>query len=223
MKVFFYIACSFCVLLTACNEEKEKFSRNSSEVFAKHAYRVIGSVPAPLQTAPQQTAQTIQLSKHEYRSRRCSNVTDKELAIHLGCCTGNDAAIFSDYCAGAPAVKASGSVQKLSESDIEMEGDDVRNKADVLKVAQQRRPGIRHIYNKYLKKKPGFAGVVKMKFTIAPNGEIVSISMASSTTGFDEFDSEIKNNVSRWRFTQVESGSTTVTIPFIFSESSPEK
>lgn len=218
MKVFFYIACSFCVLLTACNEEKEKFSRNSSEVFAKHAYRVIGSVPAPLQNT-----ETTPSNRRDYiQSRRCTGVTDKELAIHLGCCTA-DAAVFPNYCGGAPAVVARGDVQRLSESDVEIEGDNVRNKADVLKVFRQRRPGIRHIYNKYLKKKPGFAGVVKMKFTIAPNGEIVSISMASSTTGFDEFDSEIKNNVSRWRFTQVESGSTTVTIPFIFSESSPEK
>ena len=53
---------------------------------------------------------------------------------------------------------------------------------------------------------------------IAPDGEIVSISVASSTTGFSEFDCEIKDAVNRWKFGKVRSGNTTVTIPFTFSE-----
>jgi TonB family protein len=57
-----------------------------------------------------------------------------------------------------------------------------------------------------------------LKFTIAPGGEIISISTVSSTTGFSEFDTEVKNAVSRWTFSKVKSGNTTVTIPFTFSE-----
>jgi TonB family protein len=57
-----------------------------------------------------------------------------------------------------------------------------------------------------------------LKFTIAPSGEIISISIASSTTGYSEFDREIKNAVSRWTFNKVRSGNTTVTVPFTFSE-----
>jgi TonB family protein len=83
---------------------------------------------------------------------------------------------------------------------------------------RQRTPGLRHIYNKFLKKKPGFQGKVTLKFTIAPGGEIISISIASSTTGYGEFDGEIKGAVSRWKFSKVKSGNTTVTIPFTFSE-----
>ena len=87
-----------------------------------------------------------------------------------------------------------------------------------MKVVRQRTPGLRHIYNKFLKKKPGFQGKVTLKFTIAPGGEVISISIASSTTGYGEFDSSIKNAVGNWTFSKVKSGNTTVTIPFTFTE-----
>ena len=99
-----------------------------------------------------------------------------------------------------------------------MDASGSRSAADIMKVVRQRTPGLRHIYNKSLKKKPGFQGKVTLKFTIAPDGEINNISIASSTTGFSEFDNEIKNAVSRWTFSKVESGNSTVTIPFTFCE-----
>ena len=87
-----------------------------------------------------------------------------------------------------------------------------------MKVVRQRTPGLRHIYNKFLKKKPGFQGKVTLKFTIAPGGEVISIAIASSTTGFSEFDAQVKSAVGRWTFSKVKSGNTTVTIPFTFTE-----
>ena len=117
------------------------------------------------------------------------------------------------------ATKAKGSVKTPSERDIDMgAGGGSRSAADIMKVVRQRTPGLRHIYNKFLKKKPGFQGKVTLKFTIAPGGEVISISIASSTTGYGEFDGEIKSAVSRWKFSKVKSGNTTVTIPFTFSE-----
>ena len=120
---------------------------------------------------------------------------------------------------GGIATKAKGSIKTPSMRDIDMgAGGGSRSAADIMKVVRQRTPGLRHIYNKCLKKKPGFQGKVTLRFTIAPGGEIISISTVSSTTGFSEFDSEIKNAVSRWTFSKVKSGNTTVTIPFTFSE-----
>jgi len=120
---------------------------------------------------------------------------------------------------GGIATKAKGSIRTPSERDIDMgAGGGSRSAADIMKVVRQRTPGLRHIYNKFLKKKPGFQGKVTLKFTIAPGGEIISISIASSTTGYGEFDSEVKTAVSRWKFSKVKSGNTTVTIPFTFSE-----
>ena len=120
---------------------------------------------------------------------------------------------------GGIATKAKGSIKTPSERDIDMgAGGGSRSAADIMKVVRQRTPGLRHIYNKFQKKKPGFQGKVTLKFTIASGGEVISISIASSTTGYGEFDGEIKNAVSRWKFSKVKSGNTTVTIPFTFSE-----
>ena len=99
-----------------------------------------------------------------------------------------------------------------------------RSASDIMKVVRQRTPGLRHIYNKFLKQQPHFQGVVSLRFTIAPGGEIISISIASSTTGYGEFDNEIKTAVSRWNFGKFKcddgnvANETTVTIPFTFSE-----
>ena len=117
---------------------------------------------------------------------------------------------------GGIATKAKGSIKTPSMRDIDIEGS--RSAADIMKVVRQRTPGLRHIYNKSLKKKPGFQGKVTLKFTIAPGGEIISISIVSSTTGFSEFDREIKDAVGRWTFNKIQSGNTTVSIPFTFSE-----
>ena len=120
---------------------------------------------------------------------------------------------------GGIATKAKGSIKIPSERDIDIgAGGGSRSAADIIKVVRQRTPGLRHIYNKFLKKKPGFQGKVTLKFTIASGGEVISISIASSTTGYGEFDGEIKTAVSRWTFSKVKSGNTTVTIPFTFSE-----
>ena len=119
---------------------------------------------------------------------------------------------------GGIATKAKGSIKTPSERDIAVTGDGSRSTADIMKVVRQRTPGLRHIYNKFLKKKPGFKGKVTLKLTIAPDGEIIKISIASSTTGYGEFDGEIKSAVSRWKFSKVKSGNTTVTIPFPFTE-----
>lgn len=119
---------------------------------------------------------------------------------------------------GGIATKAKGSIRTPSESDIEIGAGSSRSAADIMKVVRQRTPGLRHVYNKFLNKKPNFQGKVTLKFTIDPSGVIISISIAASTTGYGEFDNEIKTAVSRWKFSKVNAGNTTVTIPFTFSE-----
>lgn len=120
---------------------------------------------------------------------------------------------------GALSTKAVGHLKPPSMRDIDMgSGGGVRSASDVMKVVRNRTPGLRHIYNKYLKKNPGFQGKVTLRFTIAPGGEVIGNTIVSSTTGYSEFDNEIKNAVSRWMFNKIKSGNTTVTIPFTFSE-----
>jgi len=132
---------------------------------------------------------------------------------------GNDITNLISGSAGAISTKAMGNIKPPKDTDIEWgSGPSSRSATDIMKVVRQRTPGLRHIYNKHLKKKPGFQGKVTLKFTIAPGGEIISISLVSSTTDYSEFDNEIKNAVGRWTFSKVKSGNTTVTIPFTFTE-----
>ncbi|MCQ2097510.1 MAG: TonB family protein [Fibrobacter sp.] len=166
------------------------------------------------------TAQTKNASAGAYdlmKNQKFSKDIDKVLKEVAGLQTSGKTVLGGD--SGGISTKAKGSFRTPSEHDISMSGGDgSRNKADIMKVIKQRTPGLRHTYNKFLKKKPGFAGKVTLKLTIAPSGEIISISIASSTTGYTEFDNEIKTAVSRWKFSPVQSGNTTVTIPFSFEE-----
>ena len=58
-----------------------------------------------------------------------------------------------------------------------------------------------------------------LRFTIAPGGQIIQISIVSSTTGVGAFDKEIMQKVkSSFVFEKIKSGNTTVTIPFTFTE-----
>jgi TonB family protein len=120
---------------------------------------------------------------------------------------------------GSISTKAKGSIRTPNERDIDMgAGGGSRSVSEIMAVVRARTPGLRHIYNKHLKTRPGFAGKVTLAFTIAPGGDIISIKIASSTTGYGEFDSDIQGAVSRWRFKVIKSGNTSVTIPFSFSE-----
>jgi TonB family protein len=90
----------------------------------------------------------------------------------------------------------------------------------IKRVFQQRSPGLRHIYSKYLKKNPNntFEGVITLKLTIAADGRVKESSIKGSTTGGKEFDEEIRKAVSRWIFSKVKSGMTVVYVPIRFYE-----
>ena len=121
---------------------------------------------------------------------------------------------FGVRCASRGSVK----IPPVREIDFKYEKNGSRTASDIMKTIRLRTPGLRHIYSKHLKKMSGFQGEITLKFTIVPNGEISDISIESSTTKSQKFDVEIKTAVSRWIFSKVKSGKTTVTIPFTFSE-----
>ncbi|MGL1901815.1 MAG: TonB family protein [Fibrobacterales bacterium] len=120
---------------------------------------------------------------------------------------------------GAVSTGAKGKFRAPSSSDIDMgQGGGNRSKSSIMRVVRSRSPGLRHIYNKYLKKHPGFAGKVNLNFTIAPSGKIIKIKIVGSSTGVKAFDNEVKNKVRRWKFERIKSGNCTITLPFAFSE-----
>lgn len=108
-----------------------------------------------------------------------------------------------------------GKVKKIDEYDIKVKGSLSKN--EVVRVLRQRTPGLRHVYNKSLRKKnPNFEGLVKLKLVVNSSGEVDSVSVVHSTTGFEEFDEEIKTAVGRYKFPKVDSGNTAIEIPFEF-------
>jgi len=121
---------------------------------------------------------------------------------------------------GAITTRAKGKIKAPSSKDIDWgDGGGSRSKAEVMRVVNARTPGLRYIYNKYLKSNPGFSGKVTLRFTIAPGGNIIQITIVSSTTGVSSFDQEVMQKVkSSFVFEKIKSGNTTVTIPFTFSE-----
>ena len=110
--------------------------------------------------------------------------------------------------------KTSGWVKFLKANDIKVRGS--RSAKDVLEIMDQREPGLRHVYNKFLKKKPGFEGRVVLRLEIAPSGEVVRTAVAYSSTGYEEFDNAVRDYVGQMTFGEVESGNAKVTIPLTF-------
>ena len=119
---------------------------------------------------------------------------------------------FGVRCASRGSVK----IPPIREIDFKYEKNGSHTASDIMKTIRLRTPGLRHIYSKHLKKMSGFQGVITLKFTIVPNGEISDISIESSTTKSQEFDVDIKTAVRRWTFGKIKSGKTTVTIPITF-------
>ena len=113
--------------------------------------------------------------------------------------------------------KPKGFAQTPQKSDIEIVSGGNLAVDSIMKTLKQRNPGLRHIYNKYLRKKPGFAGNVFITLTIADDGSVTKTTIKSSTTAFKEFDEEIARTVIRWIFAK-SNGKTTLTIPFVFME-----
>ncbi len=101
---------------------------------------------------------------------------------------------------GGVMVKTKCPVQVPKETDIVVvEGSDL----DVhyaWKEFRRRSPGLRHIYNKYLMKRPEFSGTVLLKLKVDELGTVENIVVESSTTGYDEFDEDVRRAVSRWKF-----------------------
>ena len=117
-------------------------------------------------------------------------------------------------------IKYKGTIKLPSISDIDFkyEKKASRSASDIVKIIRQRTPGLHFTYYKHLRKNPGIKGKITLKFTIAPKGEISDISIVSSTTQNRNFDAEILEKVSHWRFNSTKYGKTTVTMPLIFSE-----
>jgi TonB family protein len=119
--------------------------------------------------------------------------------------------------AGSKVIKGKWNLTNPGEISVP-EGNGGRSVTEIMQVVKARTPGLRHIYNKFLKLHPGMAGKVTLQFTILAGGDVVECNIRNSTTQISEFDEEIREAVQRWNFKIIKSGNTTVAMPFNFSE-----
>lgn len=96
--------------------------------------------------------------------------------------------------------------------DVELGGEaGVRSPESILRVIRQHQGGWNYTYRKYLREHPGVTGKIRLKFTIAPSGDIVAIQVTASTTGAAPLDEAIRDRARLMRFDPIEKGKVTVT------------
>ena len=189
MKNFFIIVVSVSLVFSSCKEEKEQTEISSSSTIVQ---------------------------EEKSQKNKTENVTDSDKGGIENMVHEIFYAPSLDY---GRNVKR-GTVNYPSVRDIDLKNENGANRfaSDIMKIIRQRTSGLHFVYDKYLKKNPGFHGKITLKFTIAPEGKITDVSIVSSTTQNSKFDAEIQQLVGSWGFRRVKSGNTTVIIPFTFFE-----
>ena len=101
-------------------------------------------------------------------------------------------------------------------SDVELGGEaGSRSAESILRVIRSNIGGFQYSYQKYLRENPALGGKLSLRFTIAPSGDVVQISLVESNTGNAALDEEIKDKARRMRFDPIEKGNVTVTYAFV--------
>ena len=208
MKNFFIAIVIACVafVFSSCKEETSRQMESSSSTVTKESVKF------------RRISAKIDSNSNWYRRGKPIPGFNEERETTFFLCDSPIMSCFPDNPPVRNMYKGHVKIPSLSDNDLKNENGANRTASDVMKVFRQRTPGLHHVYNRYLKKNPGFQGKITLKFTIVPNGEISDISIESSTTKNQEFDADIKTAVRRWIFSKVKSGKTTITIPFTFSE-----
>lgn len=113
--------------------------------------------------------------------------------------------------------KAKGFAKTPTFEELSLERGVYDDRVSFLRPIRQRTPGLRHIYNKHLKKSPSFSGTIVFRLNINADGTVQNVQIDSTTTGNRAFDEEIRKAVSRWNFPKKNSEDV-ATFPIRFYE-----
>ena len=92
------------------------------------------------------------------------------------------------------------------------------DKSMIDRVVKQNLPSIRYEYEKGLKTDPSIGGKVVIQFTIAPDGNVASATVKSTTLGDPQVEEGIARRFRRMKFPQPRGGGqVVVSYPFVFS------
>lgn len=113
-----------------------------------------------------------------------------------------------------------GGIEALPEEMEEEfeEGKGGRAAHEIRKVVASYLSGLRYLYNKELRKDPSLKGKATVMFEISPSGHITETVLVFSSLGSSPLESEILNNIRKWRFPRIpeDRGHVRVTYPFVF-------
>jgi TonB family protein len=167
----------------------------------------------------------------------------KELEVELtgtttlyGCRPENGCSVKIDE-NGIPVIdekylqgRARGVAKAPTYEELSVAGGVDSNRVLVLRTIRQRTPGLRHIYNKHLKRNPSFSGTIVFRLNINADGAVQKVQIDSTTTGNTVFDEEVQKAVGRWNFQNMNSGvvaklntDVVATFPIRFYEDEPTK
>lgn len=164
----------------------------------------------------------------------CKSIMDETLKILLH---GEEPFIVQDFreipLKRSIIRKPNGAVSAPTSDEMKSAGGDEHDKDSILKVIRQRTPGLRHIYNKHLKKNrakaylknnqdnvnPNFNGMIVFKLNVNADGSAQKVEIQSSNTGNKDFDDDVKRALKHWKYTKLKS-SEVVTFPITFFENS---
>lgn len=118
--------------------------------------------------------------------------------------------------------KAKGFAKAPTFEELSLERGVYDDRVSFLRPIRQRTPGLRHIYNKHLKKSPGFSGTIVFRLNINADGTVQKVQIDSTTTGNRAFDEDVQKAVSRWNFPKKNSEDV-ATFPVKFYENEPTK
>jgi TonB family protein len=91
-----------------------------------------------------------------------------------------------------------------------------RSQEDIQIVFDRNKSAIFNIYNRALRKDPSLAGKVVFQLTIAPSGQVTSISVVSSELGNDALEKKLLSRIKLINFGAKPVGAVTLTYPIDF-------
>lgn len=119
--------------------------------------------------------------------------------------------------AAAQAAEGEGQPARAAVEEDEDPNAPALDPAVIKEVIMARMAGVKYCYNQELKKDPGLAGKVVMKFLILPKGSVTKVEVKESTLKNKEVEGCMVKEIEGWQFPEPRRGETVpVAFPFVF-------
>lgn len=91
-----------------------------------------------------------------------------------------------------------------------------RTIAEIRRVVATYLSGLKYLYDRELKRRPGLHGKMTVEFVVGPNGTVSSVRRVHSALDHPALERQILSRIQGWKFPEKPGDSTKVTFPFDF-------